>query len=45
MYLHLIVTSMQCVTTPRDPTSVLAMKDFTKMDKTAPVTKNTLVFC
>ena len=38
MQFHLIVTSMQCVTIPKDLTSALAKWDFTKMDKTAPVT-------
>ena len=32
---HLIVTSTQCVTIPRDLTSARAKRDFTKMDKTA----------
>ena len=35
--LHLIVTLMQYVTIPRDLTSASAKRDFTKMDKTAPV--------
>ena len=36
--IHLIVTSTQCVTIPTDLTSARAKRDFTKMDKTAPVT-------
>ena len=32
---HLIVTSTQCVTIPRDLTSARAKRDFIKMDKIA----------
>ena len=36
--IHLIVTSTQCVTIPKDLTFARAVRGFTKMDKTALVT-------
>ena len=35
MQIRLVVMSTQCATIPKDLTSAPAMRDFTKMDKTA----------